>query len=113
VSLDVRKPGGDAILQMSGWDMAPHTVNGEKTFRVGATFIPMGVDVQSTAGAQTLREIRVYPCATANFTLYDDDGVSYDYEAGKGSTTRLHSDEKAQQLTARGAPPGHAILRSW
>jgi alpha-D-xyloside xylohydrolase len=26
------------MLHMSGWEMAPHTVNGEKTFRVGATF---------------------------------------------------------------------------
>src|SRR5882724_7134571 len=38
VSLTVRKPGGTPLLQMSGWEMAPHTVNGEKTFRVGATF---------------------------------------------------------------------------
>ena len=26
------------MLKMSRWEMAPHTVNGEKTFRVGATF---------------------------------------------------------------------------
>jgi len=39
VSLTVRKPDGDRILEMSGWEMAPHTVNGEKTFRAGATFL--------------------------------------------------------------------------
>src|ERR1700736_895642 len=38
VSVTVRKPGSTPILEMSGWEMAPHTVNGEKTFRVGATF---------------------------------------------------------------------------
>jgi len=38
VSLTVRKAGGAPMLHMSGWEMAPHTVNGEKTFRVGATF---------------------------------------------------------------------------
>ena len=38
VSLTVSKPGGEPLLRMSGWEMAPHTVNGEKTFRVGATF---------------------------------------------------------------------------
>jgi alpha-D-xyloside xylohydrolase len=38
VSLTVRKATGDPMLRMSGWEMAPHTVNGEKTFRVGATF---------------------------------------------------------------------------
>ena len=38
VSLTVSKPDGEPLLRMSGWEMAPHTVNGEKTFRVGATF---------------------------------------------------------------------------
>ena len=38
VSLTVSKIGGQPILSMSGWEMAPHTVNGENTFRVGATF---------------------------------------------------------------------------
>ncbi|MDB6011346.1 MAG: alpha-glucosidase [Gammaproteobacteria bacterium] len=38
VSLTVSKPGGTPLLRMSGWEMAPHTVNGEKTFRVGASF---------------------------------------------------------------------------
>jgi alpha-D-xyloside xylohydrolase len=38
VTLTVRKTGHDPMLRMSGWEMAAHTVNGEKTFRVGATF---------------------------------------------------------------------------
>src|SRR5258708_1865103 len=38
VSLSFRTPGGKPILGISGWEMAPHTVNGEKTFRVGASF---------------------------------------------------------------------------
>src|SRR5580698_5423406 len=38
VSLQVRTPEGTPILEMTGWEMAPHTVNGEKTFRAGATF---------------------------------------------------------------------------
>ncbi|HLZ96827.1 MAG TPA: TIM-barrel domain-containing protein, partial [Steroidobacteraceae bacterium] len=38
VSLDIRAPGGKPIVGMSGWEMAPHMVNGEKTFRVGASF---------------------------------------------------------------------------
>jgi alpha-D-xyloside xylohydrolase len=38
VSLTVSKPGGEPFLRMKGWEMAPHTVNGEKTFRAGATF---------------------------------------------------------------------------
>jgi len=29
---------GETVLEMTGWEMAPHVVNGEKTFRVGASF---------------------------------------------------------------------------
>jgi alpha-D-xyloside xylohydrolase len=38
VSLTIAKPGNEPFLRMTGWEMAPHTVNGEKTFRVGAIF---------------------------------------------------------------------------
>lgn len=38
VSLSVAAPDGRILLRMNGWEMAPHTVNGEKTFRVGASF---------------------------------------------------------------------------
>ncbi|MEG8024720.1 hypothetical protein QP162_10210 [Sphingomonas aurantiaca] len=38
VSVTIRKPDGTMLTQMTGWEMAPHTVNGEKTFRVGASF---------------------------------------------------------------------------
>src|ERR1700728_2822288 len=42
VKLTVRNARGDQLLEMSGWEMAPHTVNGEKTFRVGASFTAPG-----------------------------------------------------------------------
>ncbi|SOB79640.1 alpha-D-xyloside xylohydrolase [Sphingomonas guangdongensis] len=38
VSLTLARPDGSPLLRMTGWEMAPHTVNGEKTFRVGARF---------------------------------------------------------------------------
>jgi alpha-D-xyloside xylohydrolase len=38
VSLKVTKPDGEVIVDMTGWEMSPHTVNGEKTYRVGASF---------------------------------------------------------------------------
>lgn len=38
VSLSVRGVDGRPVATMTGWEMAPHTVNGEKTFRVGASF---------------------------------------------------------------------------
>ncbi|HEY1606352.1 MAG TPA: TIM-barrel domain-containing protein [Allosphingosinicella sp.] len=38
VSLVLRTADGRELTRMDGWEMAPHVVNGEKTFRVGATF---------------------------------------------------------------------------
>uniref|UniRef100_UPI0035CA0E71 glycoside hydrolase family 31 protein n=1 Tax=uncultured Sphingomonas sp. TaxID=158754 RepID=UPI0035CA0E71 len=38
VSITVKGTDGHVITQMNGWEMAPHTVAGEKTFKVGASF---------------------------------------------------------------------------
>jgi alpha-D-xyloside xylohydrolase len=38
VGLQVKNARGEQILNMAGWEMSPQTVNGEKTFQVGATF---------------------------------------------------------------------------
>jgi alpha-D-xyloside xylohydrolase len=38
VSLSVQDASGGLLTKMTGWEMAPVTVNGEKTFKVGATF---------------------------------------------------------------------------
>ncbi|WP_380785367.1 TIM-barrel domain-containing protein [Sphingomonas sp. R86521] len=38
VSLSIKARDGREIARMTGWELAPHTVNGEKTFRVGASF---------------------------------------------------------------------------
>ncbi|WP_404336947.1 TIM-barrel domain-containing protein [Sphingomonas sp. MMS12-HWE2-04] len=42
VSIAFRTPGGETIAEMNGWEMAPQTVNGEKTFKVGASFAAPG-----------------------------------------------------------------------
>ena len=39
VALRLNTARGEPILEMGGWDMAPHTVNGERTFRVSASFL--------------------------------------------------------------------------
>ena len=38
VGLEIRNARGETVLAMNGWQMAPHTVNGEHTFQVGASF---------------------------------------------------------------------------
>jgi alpha-D-xyloside xylohydrolase len=72
---------------------------------VGAgSIVPMGRDIQNTSTVQALREIRIYPGKDCEFTLYDDDGITYGYEKGQGRITRLRWDDARQQLTAKGAP---------
>jgi len=66
------------------------------------SIVPIGADVQSTASKQAIAEIRVYPGKDGEFALYDDDGVSYDYEKGKGSVTRLRWDNAKGTLSASG-----------
>lgn len=70
----------------------------------------MGVQVPSTATAQNLESIRVYPGRDAVFTLYDDDGTTNAYRKTGGRSATLHWDEAAHRLTASGRlPTGQAI----
>ena len=66
------------------------------------SIVPMGSDIQSTASKQSIAEIRVYPGSDADFALYDDDGSTYAYEKGKGTTTRLHWANATGTLSANG-----------
>jgi alpha-D-xyloside xylohydrolase len=38
LSLSISSADGRVLTRMNSWEMTPHTVNGEKTFRVGASF---------------------------------------------------------------------------
>lgn len=54
-------------------------------------------------------EIRVYPGADATFTLYEDDGESYDYEKGLFSRIRFDWNDTGRTLTVaerEGSYPG-------
>jgi len=79
-------------------------------FVAAGSIVPLGADVQNTSTPQALKEIRVYPGRNADFELYDDDGVTYDYERGRGHLTRLHWDESKGQLSGKGAAtPGGSV----
>ncbi|MRW93537.1 DUF5110 domain-containing protein [Duganella sp. FT80W] len=66
------------------------------------SIVPIGAEVQSTASKQAIAEFKVYPGKSGEFRLYDDDGVSYDYEKGKSSVTQLKWDDAAGKLTGGG-----------
>ena len=55
-------------------------------------FVKAGSIVPTTDG------ILVYPGKDADFSLYDDDGVSYDYERDTYSLVKYHWDDKAGKL---------------
>ncbi|MEO8617719.1 MAG: DUF5110 domain-containing protein [Luteolibacter sp.] len=54
-------------------------------------------------------EIRIYPGADANFTIYEDDNETYDYEKGQRATYELSWNDAARTLTVgarKGSFPG-------
>jgi alpha-glucosidase (family GH31 glycosyl hydrolase) len=91
-----RVRGGQSIIVSAPIDTIPLFV------RAGS-ILPLGAKVDSAEQPQPIEHIRVYPGADASFTLFGDDGRTYDYEKGGGRTTHLHWDDAAQKLTHTGA----------
>ena len=65
----------------------------------GGSIIPMGPNIQYATESIDPLEIRVYKGANATFTLYEDEGDTYNYETGKYSTITFTWDDTAQQLS--------------
>jgi alpha-D-xyloside xylohydrolase len=91
-----RVKGGQTVDVSAPIDTIPLFV------RAGS-IIPMGAPVESTHQVQSIALVRVYPGADASFTLFSDDGMTYSYERGAGSVTRLHWDDANQKLVHDGA----------
>jgi alpha-D-xyloside xylohydrolase len=67
------------------------------------SILPLGAPVMSTDEKQEISEVRVYPGANGEFTLYSDDGKSYAYEQGKSDITQLRWDDASGKLMHTGA----------
>ena len=65
----------------------------------GGSIVVTGNPVQSSAEAQDKLMIRIAPGADADFTLYEDDGLTYAYERGEYCKTILHWDDAAGTLS--------------
>jgi alpha-D-xyloside xylohydrolase len=104
----------DVLLPVGGWfDFNTGArVEGGGTRRVDApldvipafvregTILPLGPVVQSTSLPNDgSLEIRVYPGADADFTLYEDDGDTYAYERGASSRIPFRWDDRRHTLT--------------
>jgi alpha-glucosidase (family GH31 glycosyl hydrolase) len=91
-----RIKGGQTIVAQAPIDILPLFV------RAGS-IIPLGSPILSAQqDKQTIASVRVYPGADGDFSLYSDDGTTYDYEKSSGSVTKLHWDDKARRLTHAG-----------
>jgi alpha-D-xyloside xylohydrolase len=86
-----RVRGGQAIQVEAPIDVLPLFV------RAGS-ILPLGEPVENTGQTQKVAKLRVYPGADGDFTLYSDDGKTYDYEKGSSKTVRLHWDDAARKL---------------
>jgi len=56
--------------------------------------------VLNTSTSQPIEEVRIYRGRDAQFELFDDDGISYAYEKGSGTSTRLSWDDGHKSLGA-------------
>ena len=86
-------PGGERLTVEAPYERMPLYV------RAGS-IIPLGPALEYTAEKPADRLLLVvFAGADADFTLYEDDGVSYDYEKGAYSTIRFHWDDDARILS--------------
>jgi alpha-D-xyloside xylohydrolase len=80
------------------------------------SIVPMGPAMEwSTEKAEDPLEVRVYPGADGDFTLYDDENDGYNYTKGVRSTIGLHWDDRAKTLTVgarEGRYPGMLTKRT-
>jgi alpha-D-xyloside xylohydrolase len=81
------------------------------------SIVPFGPDVQyATASPSDPIELRVYRGANGAFTLYDDEGDTYNYEKGDRALIPIAWDEASQTLTIgkrEGAYPGMRTERTF
>lgn len=88
-----RHDGGRNVQRLCPIDIMPVYVK-------AGTVMPFGPAAQySSEKPWDDLEIRVYPGADGTFTLYEDEGDTYNYEKGKYSLIRFVYDDNAHKLT--------------
>src|SRR5579864_6720036 len=102
--------GGRTVNAMAPLEHLPLYV------RAGS-ILPLGPDEEwSTEKSADPIELRIYPGADGDFTLYEDESDNYDYEKGVYATIPLHWDDAARTLTIgarKGQFPGMLESRTF
>ena len=99
-----RNAGGVTIHVPTPLDQIPLAV-------LAGSILPLGPVIEYAGQAIDPIELRVYPGADGDFTLYEDEGDSYRYERGAHSTIPIHWNDATRTLTIgarQGSYPGMA-----
>jgi alpha-D-xyloside xylohydrolase len=80
------------------------------------SIVPMGPEEEySNQKPADPIELRIYPGADGDFTLYEDEGDTYNYEKGKYTTIPIHWNDASHMLTIgerKGSFPGMLETRT-
>ena len=87
-----RENGGRTITAEAPVDKMP-------IYAKAGSIVAFGPRAEATSAKADPIELRLYPGADGDFTLYEDQGDNYDYEHGTYSTIPMHWDDKAETLT--------------
>ena len=102
--------GGQWLYKQASYNVIPLYVK-------AGSILPWGPDVQySTEKKWDDLEIRIYPGADGDFTLYEDAFDGYGHENGQSSEIRFHWDDAACKLTVakrEGSYPGMLAKRTF
>ena len=90
------------VVIKSDWPKTPFDANqaAEPLFVKAGSIVPMGPTIEYAQQSQDPIELRVYTGADGDFTVYQYDGNTYDYEKGAHSTIALHWDDASRTLTS-------------
>lgn len=102
--------GGRTLVRETPIDILP-------LFVKAGSILPWGPQVQYAGEKKWDKlELRIYPGADADFTLYEDDNTSYNYEKGKYTEIAFHWDNSTRTLSIadrKGSFPGMLKTRTF
>ena len=90
---------GDEYLGPGEISYIPPDNRGGALFVKAGSIIPIGPDIQYVGQkCPNALTLEIFPGADGKFTLYEDDGVSYDYEEGAFAQTEFLIEETRNSL---------------
>lgn len=86
-----RYNGGQEIVAHATLDTMPLYIK-------AGSIVPMGPKIQNTSEKQGPIELRIYPGANGEFSLYNDEGDNYNHEQGYYQLVTIKWDDENRQL---------------